>query len=152
MERERSYREKLPARITNAEKHHPGRGEPGKTCQIMTLFGVDISNIVSSALEGQLRPVTVTRTSEGTYDPVTDEVTGSSSAEYTSEGIEENRRKYLESGLIESHEVPVLILAQPLETEPRADDKLEIDGNMYTVVDLIERDPAGAIYIVRCRR
>lgn len=117
----------------------------------MSLFGVDIKSLVTDAFAGQLRPITLTRTIEGEYDPVTDQTT-STTETYTTEGIEENRSKYLEAGLIASSEVPVLMLAQPLGTAPKAGDKIEIEQQVYTMTGIVERDPAGATWIVRAEQ
>lgn len=112
------------------------------------LFGLNIKSIISGAVKGGLRPIYLTRTVEGAYDPITDQTTTTTET-YTTEGIEENRTKFYESGLISSTEVPILLIADPLGTDPKKGDEVSIDGNEYTITGILERDPASATWTVK---
>lgn len=117
------------------------------------LFGLDIESLVSEALQGQLTSLTLTRTVVSNYDSGTDSQT-STPETFTSEGIAPaissiaGRFEALGEQLVKENEVPILILAKPLGTDPQAGDKITIDGNTYTVTRVIERDPAGATWTV----
>lgn len=121
----------------------------------MTLFGIDIAQITTDALQGNLKSATLTRVIPGEYNPVTDTHTDDEEVQFTSEGIipawssTAGKAEMLEAGLITSSEIPILLLAQPLGTDPTPGDKIEINGATYTVTGIIEKDPAGATWTIK---
>lgn len=118
------------------------------------LFGIDIQGLVTDSLSGQLRPIFLTRTVKGIYDPILDEETETTET-YTTEGIAPSyssvagRNEMLQAGLLRASEVPILMLAKPLGTDPQTGDRLEIDGETYTITGVIERDPSGSTWTVK---
>lgn len=118
----------------------------------MSLFGINIEEIITQAFRGNLYPVTLTREVPGTYTPGTDTVTGSSEQTYTTEGILESYSEELVAqGLVSESDRKALVLASPLGTVPQPGDKLTIHGETFTVVAVPQRDPVGATYSVRVK-
>lgn len=120
------------------------------------LFGIDIESLVTDALQGQLIPLTLTRTVISDYDSDTDTQT-STEETFTSEGIvEEYEDRLIAEGVVQANDRKILILAGPLGTTPspgssdNPPDDITIEGETFTVVD-VDRDPAGATYTVQGR-
>lgn len=126
-----------------------------------TLFGIDIAQIVTTALTGQLRPATLSRKKSGVYHPVADNTTGAIEQEFHSEGIvEAYSQQFLKLGLTNSlasaatagalteNSRRVLLLAQPLGTTPISGDLITIDDTSYRVTGIAQKDSAGATFIV----
>jgi len=69
---------------------------------------------------------------------------------YTTEGIvEAYSEDMIASGLVTEKHRKILLLAKPLETEPKAGDEIQIEGQAFTVTGVPERDPATATWTVR---
>ena len=127
-----------------------------------TLFGIDIAQIVTDALAGQLRPASLRRKIAVDYNPVTDTETGASFATFTSEGIVAGHTQELlklgltnsiastaTAGSITENSRYIVLLAKPLNTTPISGDTITIDDQDYRVSGIAEKDPAGAVFIVR---
>lgn len=130
----------------------------------MSLFGIEIDQIVSDALDGQLKTATLTRDGEYPagveYDPIDDRyedangdpVSEPSDQEFTTEGIVESYSdKMISEGLVEQNDRKILLIAKKLGTTPKSGDKITIESETYTVVGVPERDPASATWIVQGR-
>lgn len=128
------------------------------------LFGLDIQGLVTDSLEGELVPVTITRTVQGgTYNPVTDQYEDGSGnevlpteQEFTSEGITPANsgigafQSILSAvGQTIDNQREVLVLAKPLGTVPKAGDRLAIDGETFEVTGIPDKDPAGATWTIK---
>jgi|GEM_PF-1956673 len=134
----------------------------------MSIFGVDIASIVSDAFSGQLVQATLTRkgVQQGEYNSVTDryedengDPTGDPVDQvFTTDGIDPaissiaGKSQILMDGLTNAGEVPILLIAKPLGTNPKTGDKIEIGGENYTITGIIEKDPAGATWTVRAKK
>lgn len=120
------------------------------------LFGVDIAGILADATAGQLLPVTVTRYAEAERDPgnltggrpkVPAPVTGI-------EGFWEDFTGQPPPGIeIEANDRKAVLIGDtiPVGGEPRRNDAVEIEGQTLYVVQLVSRDPAGALFVYQCR-
>lgn len=126
------------------------------------LFGIDIAQTVTDAMQGNLTDLTLTRETTGTYNATADryedeqgDPVDPTEQEFTSQGIAPawsstgGRLKMIENGLITASEVPILILAIPLGTDPQIDDKIDINEDTYTVTGIIGKDPAKASWTVK---
>lgn len=132
----------------------------------MSIYGVDIANIISEATSGELTPLTITRAGEypdgAEYDPVEDRwedangdpLSEPEDQEFTGEGIAPayssvaGKHRLLGAGLIKEGETPILIIAGSLDTDPKIEDQVTIDSITYTITRIIEKDPAGATWTV----
>ena len=124
----------------------------------MTLFGVDISQIVTDAFTGQLKEASLVRDEELEYDPIQDAYVDSGGnivedpepQTFTTQGIVESYSDQMKAaGLATEEHRRILLLAKPLNTTPKAGDKITIEGNTHTVVGIPERDPVSATWIVK---
>lgn len=131
----------------------------------MSIFGIDVDQIVGSAFSGNLSPVTLTRVGvqEGEYNPVTDRyededgnpVGPPEDQIFTTDGIvpgystTAGRAEMLSTGMITEKEVPILLIATPLGTKPEIGDKITIGSETYTMTGIIEKDPANATWTVK---
>lgn len=126
------------------------------------LFGTDIASAVTDAFTGELLPAVLSREVTGEYDPVDDRYEDAEgnpvepgTQTFTSEGIVpafssmSGKAQMIESGLITASEVPIMLLLQPLGTDPKITDKVTIDNITYRITGVIEKDPAGATVTVK---
>lgn len=121
------------------------------------LFNTDIAQQVHDGFEGQLIDATLKRTVVTGYDPVTDEET-TETTEHDCEGFVEtySERMYSE-GIVQQNDRKILILANSLDVTPTGGDEdtqpdtIEIEGNNFTVVPPVNRDPAGATWTIQGR-
>lgn len=123
------------------------------------LFGIDIQGIVSDAMDGQLKPATLTRdnTNDLTYVASRDRYEDSegneatpSTEEFTSEGIVSNYSDgMISGGHATEKDRKIMLLAKNLGTEPKIGDVISIEGEEYTVTGVPRRDPATATWTIR---
>jgi hypothetical protein len=115
------------------------------------LFGLDIAGIVNDALSGAggLRPGTLATTSPGTRTGGS--LTGGTNPTTTSHSFQgfvetkEVRRK----GQVGADLMAVVTIIGASVTPsvvPEVNDVATIDGTSYTLVELLKRDPAEAVY------
>lgn len=119
----------------------------------MSLFGIEINQIVSDALDGQLKTATLTRENKGTYDAPTDTYSGASAdSTFTTEGIVESYSdRLISEGVVQQNDRKILLIAKKLGTTPKAGDTITIESVDHTIVGVPERDPASATWIVQGR-
>lgn len=117
------------------------------------IFGVDIASIISETLDGQLYEVTLTRKNRGSYDPITDSyVNGGNDFVFHTDGIVENYSdETIARGMVMINDRKVLMTAKKLGTTPKVGDTLTIEGVLYGVIGIPERDPATATWTVQAR-
>lgn len=114
------------------------------------LFGLDIDKIVNSAIvsAGNVRKGTLTKIIPGTRGTNPTAGTNSSTTTHTFNGFIE-RKSVRRSGAVASANMSVLsILGASVNptAKPSVNDKALLDGTTYTLVELLEVDPAEALY------
>jgi hypothetical protein len=93
--------------------------------------------------------VTLTRETEGYYDPVTMTYVPGETETFTGKGSLDSFEATTEYGMAWSDgDVRVIILAEALGTDPTVGDTLTIQGRTLAVLGAV-LDPAGASWIVR---
>lgn len=118
------------------------------------LFGLDIASLVNKSLKsaGGVRPGTLVRSVPGTR------TTGALGG-----GVQPVETSFRFSGFVETKQdrrpdstVPVSyprvsILGASLSpaTEPAVNDVASVDGRSYRLLELLEADPAGALYVFK---
>ncbi len=115
------------------------------------LFGLDIAGIVNDAMveAGGLRPGTLTRITAGTRTPGSLTAgTNPTPTTHSFEGFVE-RREVRRGGQVGASAEPVVTLlgasVSPTAV-PQVNDRVTVDGQTFTLVELLERDPASAVY------
>ena len=115
------------------------------------IFGIDLAQKVADGFSGQLHPLTLSRVVVVDYDPVLDEDITETKT-FKSEGIVSHYQKgMIAEGAVETNDRQIVILGQPLGTDPEPGDTIEIEEETFTVVGIDERDPASAVFIVQGR-
>lgn len=123
-----------------------------------TLFGVDIAAEVASAMGSELLEAVLRRpTSLRSEDnPTAFSVEGGdapSPERWECRGMMETGQSRSRDGAIVSGETALVLGGTlPNGVEPQAEDELFIEGHWWKVIEMIERDPAGATYRLRVRR
>lgn len=108
-----------------------------------------LARMAARTLGPLLADVTLTRTTEGVYDPVTMTYIPGSTETFTGRGSLDSFQMETEYGMTWGDgDVRVIILAATLYTDPVAGDVLTIQGRTLAVLAAV-RDPAGASWIVR---
>lgn len=120
------------------------------------LFGVDIAGIVADAMGGQLLPVTVTRRVAAERDP--DNLTGGTPRQPATfvgiEGFWEDFTRDPPPGVqLELGDRKAVLIGDsiPAGGHPLRGDEITIEGETLSVVQLISRDPAAAVFTYQCR-
>lgn len=115
------------------------------------LFGLDIAKLVSQSISaaGGLRSGNLTKYSNTTR-------TGGnltaglnpSSTTHTFDGFVESREVRRPNQIGATSVTVISILGDSITTAtvPKVNDKVSIDGTSYTLIELLELDPAGAVY------
>lgn len=119
------------------------------------LFGLDIAGIVASSIgaAGDVRPGTLVHKVAGTRGAGTDVLGGTNptTTNHTFRGFVETRTPRRAESLVENPIAVVSILGATLEpaVKPDVGDVATIDGEVYTLVELLNADPARALYEFR---
>lgn len=113
-------------------------------------FGVDIQQQVADAFRGNVATGTLTKRAPGSRTPG-DLTAGTNPSEtsYTFDGFLEVKRVRAEGEVNASERSVLTIIAGSLEggtIAPAAGDRATIDGLTVTVSEILERDPATAVY------
>lgn len=116
------------------------------------LFGVDIAQEIADAFAGQLVTGTLVKVTPGTRTPGS--LTGGTNptpANYAFEGFLDNGSEKRVAGLAPLDGEFMSILGNSLTSGivPAVNDRATLDGKTYTLVELVERDPAAALYKFR---
>lgn len=113
----------------------------------MAEFYTRLQATASRLLKDKGQLVTFTRTTEGTFDPVTGKRTGTSESTFTADGVLGNYSGK-EAGALRAAGVEVrmddrkLLIAAP-ETPPDLGDKVTVGGTSYTILNIKPVNPAG---------
>lgn len=118
-----------------------------------TLFGVDIAAELASGLEaaGGLLEGTLTTVTDGARD--SDNLAGGRAqveAEITFRGIVEAGARKMDGTRVVWEGDTVLMIAGSFSTigvRPKVGDRVEIEGVVYNLERLLERDPASATFL-----
>ena len=112
----------------------------------MGLLNGDLAAIAHTALSPIMLDVTFTDVVEGTYTPGSGRT--NTETDYSCKGfVEDDAKRYLELGLIESGRRVVTILQGSLSVTPSAGDKVTIRG-AESVIESVAQDPAQATWIL----
>lgn len=116
----------------------------------------DIPDIITDALGGDFRDAVLTRIGAPTgpiYDP-----TPGAPTDYSCKAIHDTWSAYYRaSGLVQASDQRVLVLATTLATTPQLGDVVALEGATLRVVSDgggqpgVSTDPAGAVWVLRCR-
>lgn len=93
------------------------------------------------------QPVSITRTSGGTYDPLTGETTGQTATTYTPDGVLLNYGGK-EAGELRAAGVDIVstdkkLLCAAFAVDPVLTDKVTVEGEAWTVMRVKTLSPAG---------
>lgn len=118
------------------------------------LFGIDIAGTLNDAMEeaGGLLDGTLTRTTPGTRTGGSLTAgTNPTTTTHTFKGFVETKEKRRPDQVGSRGTAVVTILGASLSpaTTPRVNDTATIDGSTYTLLELLSRDPASAVYEFR---
>lgn len=118
------------------------------------LFGLDIAGIIASELAaaGNLRPGTLTKTENGAPNPA--DPTGPPTQTTTTlsfQGfVELGTKRISQERVVQNGNFLTIIGASIADrVAPSIGDKATLDSFTYELVELMERDPAGATYVFR---
>ncbi len=120
------------------------------------LFGIDIASLVSKSIAsaGGIRPGVLTKTVVGARDPaalsagavITETTFNFQGFKETKIGYTTDRR----DGQLVSMATGVIgILGASISAVPEVNDSVTLDGETYILLELIELDPAEALYQFR---
>ena len=121
---------------------------------MVKLFGIDIAAVVAREFKGKLLTGTLTKRSAGsrTAGSLTGGVNPSETA-HPFEGIVETKTETRreDGGLVTSTGEILTIIggSLPAGVVPEANDRAELEKVTYDLIELIERDPASAVYRMR---
>ena len=116
------------------------------------LFGLDIAQLVADALDGQLRNGTLTRVIPGERDAANPTArTDATVSTFNFQGFHSIRQIRRAGELIPETVAVLTIIGNSVSprTVPRVNDRAQLDGLQVELVQLIQRDPAEAIYEFR---
>ena len=106
---------------------------------------------IGHALKPLMLPLTLRRTTQGAYDPITDTY-ATVTTDYGCSGyVDAYSRDYEAKNLALPSDRKVVILATSLAVTPDLADHLVIDGEVFTVHH-ITRDPAAATWTLQARK
>ncbi|AKQ75848.1 hypothetical protein FDH82_gp58 [Roseobacter phage RDJL Phi 2] len=116
------------------------------------LFGVDIAKIVNTSIKnaGGVLDGTLTKATAGTRTPGS--LTGGTNptdATYAFKGFTETAGERRPGSTTASSISTVSILGDSCAAEPEVNDEVTIDGTDWTLLELVERDPAKALYVFK---
>lgn len=116
------------------------------------LFGVDIAKIVNQEIAGAggVLSGTLTRETKGTRTPGS--LTGGTNptpATYAFKGFVETAGERRPGSSSASSISTVSILGDSCSVEPKVNDTATIEGEDWTLLELVERDPAKALYVFK---
>lgn len=115
------------------------------------LFGIDIAKTVANSLKaaGNLQTCTLTHSVRGSR--TSGQLTGGTnptSTTHTCQGFVETRTKHRSGTLVAEPMSVVTIIGHTISptVAPSLGDTVLVDGTTWTLNELIERDPASAVY------
>jgi hypothetical protein len=116
---------------------------------MVKIFKLEIDKIVYGAIKGAggLVAGTLIKTTNTTRDPLN--LTGGLQPTTTNipfEGIIEQKIRILDDGVTGVSESHLSILGASLTVVPEVDDSAVFEGRTYKLVELLEVDPANALY------
>ena len=120
------------------------------------LFGLDIANLVNTAITsaGGVLDVQLIKVRSGTRDP--SNITGGLQPVETSVAcrgfIESKTDSRIGDSIVAQGGEFVSILGASIADQsvvPEANDKVIIEGTTYRIIEITERDPAAALYVMR---
>ena len=119
------------------------------------LFGLNIAEIVDTSLQsaGGVLTGTLTKFTPGTRTP--GDISGGTNptpTDYAIRGFIENRTstRIGDSLIGQTGEfVSILGNSLPENIEPEEDDNVTIEGRTFRIIEVTQRDPAAALYVVR---
>lgn len=110
-----------------------------------------VAKTIGKALAGVMYGVTLSRSTEGSYDPDTGTVIPGTSENFPAKGmVEDWGAYYLASQLVQAGDRKVTILATSLATTPSPNDTVTASGQTWTVV-AVSSDPAKATWTLQVR-
>lgn len=131
------------------------------------LFGADIAGAILGALGSQVLDAVLTRKTPGTRGPgaiTAGQTVGETTTSYPCKGFTDQwRRSNLGSTaeryggrtgtLVEENDRKIVLLGASLpdDIDPQEGDVIQIEGQSFTIVGAIDRDPAGATFACRGR-
>ncbi|TWB22136.1 hypothetical protein FBZ89_104386 [Nitrospirillum amazonense] len=106
---------------------------------------------IATALGGIVYPITIRRTTAGTYVPGVG-VTPGTTTDHAARGFLGAFSAYeIANGLVQPSDVKVTLLAAGMDIKPTpATDTVQADGRTLTIVTA-KSDPAGATWSLQCR-
>ena len=115
------------------------------------LFGLDIQSIVAEAIQagGGLTASTLTKSTGGGRDPNQPTVLlAPSITTHTLEAVVEARQVRLQGTAVAETKLVMTMITGTISPPavPAVNDRVELAGIIYTLVTLLERDPAEATY------
>ncbi|UFK26759.1 hypothetical protein [Roseobacter phage RDJL6] len=116
------------------------------------LFGIDIAKLVNSniAAAGGVLDGTLTRETAGTRTP--GNLTGGTNPTPTThpfKGFVETAGERRPGSTTASSISTVSILGDSVTVVPEVNDEVTIEGTDWTLLELVERDPAKALYVFK---
>ena len=116
------------------------------------LFGIDIAKVVNDSIAsaGGVLTGTLTRATSGTRD-VSDLAAGTNPTEatYKFKGFVTTAGERRPGSTSASSISTVSILGASISVVPEVNDEVNIEGTDWTLLELVERDPAAALYVFR---
>ncbi|MBI2239622.1 MAG: hypothetical protein HYU59_02335 [Magnetospirillum gryphiswaldense] len=110
-----------------------------------------IAKTIGKALAGVMYPVTLSRVTEGYYDPDTGTVVPGETLTFPAKGMVEDWGAYYKAeGLVQAGDRKVLILAASLAVPPALGDTVTADGQSWLVI-AVQSDPAKAAWTLQVR-
>lgn len=115
-----------------------------------------LSSVAKSVLRQYGRQVTVTRRAgaDGTYNEATGQVEGGTAQAFTCYGSVQSFTRDSLDGSIKRGDMKVLVAASDATFQPRAQDRITVDGNDYEVVSVLVAEGTGTsiLYTLQARR
>lgn len=113
-----------------------------------------LARAVGKAMGSVLLPVTLSRSTEGYYDPATMTYVPGETATFTGKGMIEDfdsmslqrATAYADGSLIQPGDRKVLVMAHGLGTTPEPTDEVTVNGEGPFAVQSVTTDPAGATF------
>lgn len=117
-----------------------------------SLFGLDIASIVDSSIAsaGGVLPGTLLRSVPGSR--ATGNLSGGNNPtteSYAFRGFAETTGSRRSGSTTASVMSTVSILGASVPVVPAVNDEAQLEGKTWTLLELVERDPAGALYVFR---
>ncbi len=117
---------------------------------VKTVFGLDIAGIIADGFEvaGNLRPGTLTKVIPGTRTDISGG-TKPTTTTHSFQGFVEQKSVRIKGAVAALNMSVVTILAATVTpaATPAVNDTAIIDGRTYTLVELLEQDPATAAFV-----